>query len=160
MDTTFASQTFKTSVRIRELTFWENVHHQPRATCHMSHIACLMQRSTKFVLVGFKSRTNYNLMFKSWWKLRINKIKSGQEWLRRVSVTETDRLWYTKTVCDRQRLSITDKICLWQTYTVCDGQRQSVINTDCLWQAQTVCDRHRLSVTDTDCLWQPASGQT
>ena len=84
------------------------------------------QGSTNLVLVVFIRRTNSNLTEKSWWKSCINKQKPGQEWSRRVSVSDTDCLWQTKIVCDRHRLSVTDTDCVWETQTACERRRQSV----------------------------------
>ena len=76
-----------------------------------------------------KLKSHGQILVKIMYKL----AKPGQEWSRRVYVTDTDCLWQTKIGCDWHRLSVTD--------------------TGCLWQTQTVCDRHQLPVTEADSLW-------
>ena len=93
------------------------------------------QGSTKFRLLGLKSRTNCNFMDKSLLKsilISKSQAKDDQEECLIQTQTDTHKLSVTQTICDRRKNSVT--------------------YTDFLWKTQIVCDSYILSLTDTDCL--------
>ena len=73
----------------------------------------------------------------------------------RGTVTKTNCLGKTLTVCDRHIMSLTNIFFLWPTKIFCDGLQLSVAAKDYFWRKKKiVCDRHILSVTDTEWLCQ------